>query len=116
MSDDIPTPGAHARGWRLVSRGANAGKTWIDARTATPAMLLVLDTQEEWWAIPADCQNCSAPLIGALKSNASHVGLDEFYCAQCGTAHGHAAAGCECIALMVVDDEIYAAPLDAEQN
>jgi hypothetical protein len=116
MSNDIPTPDAHAQGWRLVSQEANTGKTWIDARAALPSLLLVQDTQSEWWAVSPSCRDCAAPLIDALKSNASRAGLDEFCCGQCGTAHGHAIAGCPCAVLMVVDEEIYAASQDIEQE
>jgi len=116
MSNDIPTPDAHAQGWRLVSREANVGKIWIDARSASPSLLLVQDTQGEWWAVPPDCRECAAPLINALKSDTSRVGLDELCCCQCGTAHGHAIAGCPCAALMVVDEEIYAAPVEHKEQ
>ena len=94
----------------------NEAKTWIDAREASPSLLLIQDTQNEWWAVSPDCRGCAAPLVDALKSNATRIGLDELCCGQCGTAHGHAIAGCRCAALMVVDEEIYAVAPGLEQE
>ena len=110
MTNDLPSPDGHAQGWRLVSREALTEQSWIDASNAAPALLLVLDTQGDWWAVTPDCRNCATRLIDALRKDATSSGLDEFYCAQCGAAHGPGVADCDCVALMVVDEEIYAAP------
>ena len=110
MSDDFPSLDRHAQGWRLVSRNAHTGQAWINASDADPAMLLVLDTRGDWWAIAPDCRHCGAPLLDVLRKDTAHGARDELHCAQCGTAHGPHVADCERIALMVVDEEIYAAP------
>ena len=110
MTIDFPSPDAHAQGWRLVSREALTEQNWINASDAVPALLLVLDTSGEWWAVAPDCRHCAAPLIDALRKTATGNGLDELSCTQCGAAHGPAVADCDCVALMIVDEEIYAAP------
>ena len=110
MTNDFPGPDRHSQGWRLISRSALCEPNWINASDADPALLLMLDTHGDWWAIAADCSHCGAALIDVLHNNTQHAGRDELQCAQCGTLHGPHVAGCECVALMVVDEEIYAAP------
>ena len=108
MSNDFARAERHAQGWRLISNEARADKKWIDASHANPALLLVLDSHGDWWAVSPQCRQCAAPLRNVLRTVAMPAGLDELHCAQCGAAHGPTVAGCECVPLMVVDEEIYA--------
>ena len=110
MRKDFPSPDGYAQGWRLISRDAACGRNWIDAVDGDQALLLVLDTHGDWWAVAAHCRQCTAPLASALHKDTTGTGFDELRCTQCGSAHGPAVNDCECVALMVVDDEIYAAP------
>ena len=113
MSDDFPSPDGHAQGWRLISREASTDRSWIEVSDMTPALLLLVDGASEWWAVAANCRQCASALVNGLTEPAGARainGFDELHCVHCGAAHGPAVAGCACIALMVVDEEIYALP------
>jgi hypothetical protein len=110
MDHGLPTPDGHAQGWRLITDDARPERAWIDATGASPALLLVRDTQQDWWAITPECRICGATLLDVLRSATTAGGLDELHCANCGTAHGPEIDDCHCVALMVVDEEIYIAP------
>ena len=110
MAHDPSSPDAHAQVWRLISDQAHSARTWIDAHDANPALLLVLDTQGDWWAVAPDCRECAGSLTDVLRKGAVADGLDELRCAHCGAAHGPGVDECAAVTLMVVDEEIYAAP------
>ena len=108
MADDIPSPEAHAQGWRLITDDARPERRWIETRNIQPSLLLVLDSEQDWWAVASACQHCGADLAANLRTATPIHGLDELRCAQCATAHGPKVSDCTCVALMVVDQEIYA--------
>ena len=110
MTNDFPSPDRHARGWRLISGDAHSDRPWIDAGDVDPPLFLARDANGDWWAVSAVCRQCAAPLLDALGEDTTRTGFDELVCAQCGAAHGPAVVDCDCLALMVVDEEIYVAP------
>ena len=107
MSDDFSSPDRHAQSWHLVSREALADRTWMDASDMNPALLVLLDCAGDWWAISPHCRQCASPLAQGLTRH-TRKAIDELDCARCSTPHGPAVADCECVSLMVVDEEIYA--------
>ena len=103
--DGPPTsPQDLADGWRFAARAVE-GATRIEAHPeGLEPLLLVMDEEGAWWAIPAGCTRCGSP---HPVPDPSAPATSILPCATCGAHHGPGASDGAHRPVLQSDEELY---------